>query len=151
MGDLLGLNLRHLDAISVIGRLGSMSAGAQRVSLSQPALAQAVSKVERVLGERLFERQPTGMSPTPAGRILIIRIDRALRFLTQGVRLVRRSARLPPVAHIERWVTMAQLRALIAVERIQADMHRGRCRSVCRNPRFIAQFAIYNTFSVPNY
>jgi len=116
MGDVFGLNLRHLDAISVIGRLGSMSAGALRVSLSQPALAQAVSKVERILGERLFERQPTGMSPTSAGRILIIRIDRALRFLTQGVRLVRRSARLPPVAHIERWVTMAQLRALIAVE-----------------------------------
>jgi LysR family transcriptional regulator of gallate degradation len=116
MSDVFGLNLRHLEAISVIGRLGSMSAGAQRVNLSQPALAQAVSKVERVLAERLFERQPTGMSPTAAGHILIIRIDRALRFLTQGVRLVRRSARLPPIAHIERWVTMAQLRALIAVE-----------------------------------
>ena len=54
--------------------------------------------------------------PTAAGRILIIRVERALRFLTHGVRLVRRSARLAPVAHIERWVTMAQLRALIAVE-----------------------------------
>lgn len=116
MSEILALNLRHLDAISVIGRVGSMSAGARRVNLSQPALAQAVSKVERVVGERLFERQPGGMVPTAAGRILIIRIERALRFLIQGVRLVRRSARLPPVANIERWVTMAQLRALIAVE-----------------------------------
>jgi DNA-binding transcriptional LysR family regulator len=56
------------------------------------------------------------MSPTPAGSILIVRIDRALRFLTQGVRLVRRSARLAPIPHIERRVTMTQLRALIAVE-----------------------------------
>jgi LysR family transcriptional regulator, regulator for genes of the gallate degradation pathway len=116
MSDVLDLNLRHLGAISVIGRLGSMSAGAQWMSLSQPALAQAVGKIERVLGERLFERQPTGMSPTPAGSILIVRIDRALRFLTQGVRLVRRSARLAPIPHIERRVTMTQLRALIAVE-----------------------------------
>ena len=116
MSDVLALNLRHLDAIGVIGRVGSMSAGALRVNLSQPALAQAVSKVERVVGERLFERQPSGMVPTVAGRILIIRVERALRYLTQGVRLVRRSARLAPVAHIERWVTMAQLRALIAVE-----------------------------------
>jgi LysR family transcriptional regulator, regulator for genes of the gallate degradation pathway len=116
MSELLVLNLRHLDAISVIGRVGSMSAGARRVNLSQPALAQAVSKVERVVGEQLFERQPGGMVPTAAGRILIIRIERALRFLIQGVRLVRRSARLAPVAHIERRVTMAQLRALIAVE-----------------------------------
>jgi LysR family transcriptional regulator, regulator for genes of the gallate degradation pathway len=110
------LNLRHLDAISVIGRLGSMSAGAQAVNLSQPALAQAVGKVERVLGERLFERQPDGMAPTAAGRALIIRIDRAFRYLTQGVRLVRRSARLAPLSHIERRITMAQLRALVAVE-----------------------------------
>ena len=116
MSELPALNLRHLDAIGVIGRVGSMSAGARRVNLSQPALTQAVSKVERVVGEQLFERQPGGMVPTAAGRILIIRIERALRFLIQGVRLVRRSARLAPVAHVERWVTMAQLRALIAVE-----------------------------------
>ena len=116
MSTVPGLNLRHLEAISVIGRVGSMSAGAQRVNLSQPALAQAVSKVERVLGERLFERQPKGMEPTAAGRLLIIRIDRAFRYLMQGVRLARRSARLAPLAHIERRITMAQLRALIAVE-----------------------------------
>ena len=118
MDEILALNLRHLDAISAIGRAGSMSAGARRVNLSQPALAQAVSKVERVVGKQLFERLPGGMVPTAAGRILIIRIERALRFLIQGVRLVRRSARLAPVAHIERRVTMAQLRAVIAVESV---------------------------------
>ncbi len=116
MKKILQLNLRHLDAISEIGRAGSMSAGALRVNLSQPALAQAVSKVERVVGKRLFERQPGGMEPTPAGRLFIIRIERALRYLLHGVRLVRRSAKLAPIAHAERWATMAQLRALLAVE-----------------------------------
>ena len=118
MDEILALNLRHLDAISAIGRAGSMSAGARRMNLSQPALAQAVSKVERLVDKQLFERLPGGMVPTAAGRILIIRIERALRFLIQGVRLVRRSARLAPVAHIERRVTMAQLRAVIAVESV---------------------------------
>ena len=64
MHNLFSLNLRHLDAIGVIGQAGSMSAGARRVSLSQPALAQAVSKVERLVGQRLFEREPGGMVPT---------------------------------------------------------------------------------------
>jgi LysR family transcriptional regulator, regulator for genes of the gallate degradation pathway len=116
MSDSLHLNLRHLDAVAEIGRAGSMSAGARRVNLSQPALAQAVAKLEDHLGERLFERQPSGMTPTRAGRILIIRIERAFHYLIQAVRLVRRSARLPPVGHIERRVTMTQLRAFIAVE-----------------------------------
>ncbi|WP_158882408.1 LysR family transcriptional regulator [Rhodanobacter sp. L36] len=116
MSEPFSLNLRHLDALTVIGRAGSMSAAAQQVNLSQPALAQAVAKIERILGERLFERQPDGMVPTAAGRIMIIRVERALRYLVQGVRLARRSARLAPVAHIERRVSMAQLRALIAVE-----------------------------------
>jgi LysR family transcriptional regulator, regulator for genes of the gallate degradation pathway len=116
MRDLFALNLRHLDALSGIGRAGSMSAAAQQLNLSQPALAQAIGKVERLVEKRLFERQPSGMVPTPAGHILINRVERAFRYLIQGVRLVRRSARLPPVAHIERRVTMAQLRALIAVE-----------------------------------
>jgi LysR family transcriptional regulator, regulator for genes of the gallate degradation pathway len=117
MGRVMDFNLRHLEAIVEIGRAGSMSAAAVRVNLSQSALAQAVSKVERTLRERLFERQPDGMVPTVSGRTLIIRIERAFNYLTQGVRLVRRSARLTPVAHIERRVTLAQLRALIAVER----------------------------------
>lgn len=116
MSNLFSLNLRHLDAIGVIGQAGSMSAGARRVSLSQPALAQAVSKVERLVGRRLFEREPGGMVPTAAGRMLMTRIERAFRYLIQGVRLVRRSARLAPLTHIERRVTLAQLRALIAVE-----------------------------------
>ncbi len=93
-----------------------MSAAAQHVNLSQPALAQAIGKIERLLGARMFERQPGGMTPTAAGQIMIMRVERALRYLVQGVRLVRRSARLAPVTHIERRVTMAQLRALIAVE-----------------------------------
>jgi len=116
MSAVFDLNLRHLDALCVIDRAGSMSAGARQVNLSQPALAQAVSKIERVLGARLFEREPSGMTPTAAGRIVIIRVERALRYLTQGTRLVRRSARLAPISDIQRWVTMAQIRASIAVE-----------------------------------
>ncbi|WP_426700040.1 LysR family transcriptional regulator [Rhodanobacter sp. Col0626] len=116
MNGIFSLNLRHLDALTVIGRAGSMSAAVQQVNLSQPALAQAVGKIEGLLGERLFDRHPAGMVPTAAGRIVLMRVERALRYLLHGVRLLRRSARLAPGEHLERRVTMAQLRALIAVE-----------------------------------
>ena len=116
MDKIYALNIRHLDALSVIARAGSMSNAAEQVSLTQPALAQAVGKLERNLEIRLFERRAAGMRPTATGIAWIIRTERALRYLTQGVRLVRRSARLAPLAHIERRVSMVQLRALVAVE-----------------------------------
>lgn len=116
MDQIYALNLRHLDALSVIARVSSMSAAAEQVSLSQPALTQAVGKLERNLEIRLFERQVAGTRPTVPGLAWIIRVERALRYLTQGVRLVRRSARLAPLDHIERRVSMIQLRALVAVE-----------------------------------
>jgi len=116
MDKIYGLNLRHLEALSVIARAGSMSAAAEQVNLSQPALAQAVGKLERNLEIRLFERQAVGMRPTASGLDWIVRVEHALRYLIQGVRLVRRSARLAPLSHVERRVSMIQLRALVAVE-----------------------------------
>ncbi len=63
------LNLRHLRAIQAIAARGSMSAAADAVSLSQPALTQGIAKLERQLGVTLFERRTDGMTPTPAGTI----------------------------------------------------------------------------------
>jgi LysR family transcriptional regulator, regulator for genes of the gallate degradation pathway len=90
-------NLRHLRAAAETERLGSISAAAQSVSLTQPAVTQALARLEAELGLPLFERHPGGMVPTEAARLLAPRIRRAL-------------------AHIgSPRVTMAELRALIAV------------------------------------
>jgi DNA-binding transcriptional LysR family regulator len=71
------LNLRHLLAVSAIGQLGSLGRAAEVVHLSQPALTQAVVKLEGQLQHRLFDRQAQGMTPTSAGTELIERVDRA--------------------------------------------------------------------------
>jgi LysR family transcriptional regulator, regulator for genes of the gallate degradation pathway len=91
------LNLRHLAALAATARLGSLSAAAQIVSLTQPALTQGLAKLERQFGEPLFERHPGGMVATPAVELLLPRIEAAL-------------------AHIASpRVTMAQMRALVAL------------------------------------
>lgn len=74
-------NLRHLRAIGVTARLGSISAASEEVHLSQPALTQGIAKVERSLGTRLFTRRPDGMAPTEAGEVVARRIDAALEQL----------------------------------------------------------------------
>lgn len=90
-------NLRHLRAVAAVTRAGSLSAAAQRVALTQPALTQAIAGVERQMATRLFERHGGGMLPTAAAEVLTPRIEAAL-------------------AHIASpRVTAAQFRALIAV------------------------------------
>ncbi len=115
MDGAYNLNLRHLDALVEVGRLGNISAAAAKVNLSQPALAQAIAKIEQALKARLFQRHAAGVSTTPAGMRFIPRVQRALRYLSTGVREIRRPARLPGIAHVERRLTMAQLRALVSV------------------------------------
>jgi DNA-binding transcriptional LysR family regulator len=110
------LNLRHLEAATIIARRGGISAAAPVVNLSQPALTQAIAKLETQLGHALFDRLPTGMVPTPAGVLMLPRIERAMALLAEAVRQVRRPGRAggaPPA----RLITLAQLRAVIAVER----------------------------------
>ncbi|TBD82746.1 LysR substrate-binding domain-containing protein [Rhizobium ruizarguesonis] len=110
------LNLRHLEAIVTAGRLGSISSASEAINLSQPALTQAVGRVEAQLGHLLFDRQPSGVTPTEAGRLITARIERALAYVARGGQAVRRGARLPPLPHIERRITAGQLRALISVD-----------------------------------
>ncbi|MDE2435154.1 MAG: LysR family transcriptional regulator [Sphingomonadales bacterium] len=91
------LNLRHLAAVAHIARLGTINAAAQAVNLTQPAITQALARIETQLGIPLFERRFDGMAPSPAAEMLVPRIEAAL-------------------AHIASpHVTMARLRALLAL------------------------------------
>ncbi|MCC4600392.1 LysR substrate-binding domain-containing protein [Xanthomonas melonis] len=111
-----GPNLRHLYALVVVHRLGSISAAAPQVNLSQPALTQAVARLEQQLGARLFERQPGGMQATEAALLVVPRIERALAHLGRGIAVARRALRLPAHPGLERRVSLGQLQALVAVE-----------------------------------
>lgn len=111
------VSLRHLDAVIAVNREGSISAASGAINLSQPALTHALAKLEEQLGHRLFDRQARGTIATKAGTVFVARAGRALALLTEGGRRLRRSARLTPIAHIERVVTMGQIRAFATVER----------------------------------
>ncbi len=91
------MNLRHLRAMAAIARLGSITAAAQAISITQPAITQALAKLESQLDHQLFERHPNGMTLMPAARIFAPRVETALRHVGS------------------RRVTMASLRALIAL------------------------------------
>lgn len=116
MSVTLDLNLKHLHALVAVHHHGGISAAVPHVNLSQPALTQAIARLETQLDAPLFDRQPGGMAPTEAARLLVPRIERALAYIAHGVRGARRTQRLPAMPAVERHVTLPQLRALAAVD-----------------------------------
>jgi len=108
-------NLRHLRAFSLTARHESVKRAAAEVFLSQPAVTQAVSKLEAEFGEIFFTRTPTGMYCTEAGKVLLARVDRALATLAaipiEPRGKGRAEAAPEPLTHL----TSAHLRAMIAI------------------------------------
>jgi DNA-binding transcriptional LysR family regulator len=74
-------NIRHLAAFSATLAHGTVTAAARAVNLTQPALSQAIVRLERELNCRLFDREAGGMRPTGPARLLGPRVERALQLI----------------------------------------------------------------------
>ncbi|MDX1781255.1 MAG: LysR family transcriptional regulator, partial [Thalassovita sp.] len=119
-------NVRHLLAVHEVASCHRINEAAKRVHLSQPAVTQAVAKLERDLSESLFERRPGGMYATETGRLFLHRVDRALTLLKEGERQARRKAPEPGRRDFHRLTTATQLRALTAVAETENFSHAAR-------------------------
>lgn len=64
------VTLDDLRVFVAVCRAGSLSAVARDLSCTQSAVSQHVKRLERETGVSLLERQPRGVVPTTAGRIL---------------------------------------------------------------------------------
>jgi DNA-binding transcriptional LysR family regulator len=91
------MNLRHLLAIVRIAELGTMNAAAQAVHLTQPAITQALGRIEQLVAVPLFERRHDGMAPTAAAQVFVPRVRAALDHIASP------------------HVTMSRMRALLAL------------------------------------
>jgi DNA-binding transcriptional LysR family regulator len=100
-------SLRHLRAFLTVVETGSVTEAAHVCFVSQPAVTQAVAKIERTAGLPLFSRTPQRIFANAAGDLLAVRLARAFAYLDPA--LTELSHRLKMTA------TNAQLRALIAV------------------------------------
>ena len=104
---MISRNLRHLRVLVSVADTGSVTAAADQCHVSQPAVTQAINKLETETGGPLFERTRQGFFPTPRGKVLLRRVERALALIDPALAAV--SPRLKITA------TTAQLSALIAM------------------------------------
>src|SRR5947207_11413247 len=108
-------NVRHLMLFDQVVRRGSVSAAARAAHLSQPAVTQAVARIEAALGARLLHRSYSGLELTGAGRAAAQRVERALEMLREALGAVRTRADDAAYEDVMRGITSTQRKALIAV------------------------------------
>jgi LysR family transcriptional regulator, low CO2-responsive transcriptional regulator len=65
------MTLTQLNAFVLVARLGSVTAAASALGVSEPAVSQALSALRQHLGDQLITRGPAGMTLTPGGSRLL--------------------------------------------------------------------------------
>ena len=111
-------SLRQLRVFEAVARHKSIGRAATSVSLSQPAVTQAIASLESRFGVALFERVRSGSYPTDFGEILLARTERLFEFLSEGLRRLLGNHQFSEPADIDTLtgkVAATHIRCLIAV------------------------------------
>lgn len=109
------VNLRHLRAFVEVCHHGGISAASGAVHLSQPAITQAIAKLEDGFGLSLFTRSSKGMFPTAPAKILLHRAVRAFDMLQAAAPRLQKDVQGRGGGAYVDLLTSTQLRAVIAV------------------------------------
>jgi DNA-binding transcriptional LysR family regulator len=80
------VRLRELRILHVVVQSGSMARAAQALSMTQPAVSQAIGHLEAALKVPVLERSPAGVAPTAFGSVLLRRGLEAADLLAEGLR-----------------------------------------------------------------
>jgi DNA-binding transcriptional LysR family regulator len=81
----MNFDLSDLRAFVAVAKLGSFSAAAAELHISQPALSRRVDKLENALGVRLFQRTTRKVDLTAVGREFSYRAGELLNGLEQSL------------------------------------------------------------------
>tara|TARA_B100000378_G_scaffold248359_2_gene221064 strand:+ start:401 stop:1297 length:897 start_codon:yes stop_codon:yes gene_type:complete len=87
--------LIEFDAVLSIARLGSFRAAALELGLSTTALSNAIGKLERQLGVRLFNRTTRSVSLTDAGRNFVTEVGPAVKDIHAAMESARSQQATP--------------------------------------------------------
>lgn len=78
--------LQHFRAFEAIHRLGGLTAAAQELGMTQPALSKALGLLRRYYGDELFVRSKQGMRPTPLARRLALDVQQLVGLVQERLR-----------------------------------------------------------------
>jgi len=169
------LKLRHLRLIEAIVEAKGVSAAAESLHISQPAVSKGLREVESILGVSLFERGPSGLTLTHYGRAVLAHgqaIQSEIRHVTDeiealsagvtgtvaiGALLVSQPRLLPSalallrerdIAAVARVVDGRQEELMAALRAGELDLLVGRLPTVEQNDRLVQEVLLYEPMVV---
>ena len=80
----MNISLEYYKVFYNVAKLGSISAAANSLFISQPAVSQAVRQLEQTLGVTLFIRTAKGVRLTEEGKTLAVYVERGMENFLKG-------------------------------------------------------------------
>lgn len=75
--------IRELETLTVIARLGTFAAAAERIGLTQSAVSSQMQRIEEQIGVRIFERSGRRLTLNPAGEQVLAKAEEILAHWNQ--------------------------------------------------------------------
>lgn len=88
------ISLEYYRIFYYIGKCGSITAAAQELAISQPAVSQGLKQLEEAVGTSLFIRTPKGVRFTAEGETLYSYVSRGYDSIRQGEKLLKQMLNL---------------------------------------------------------
>lgn len=117
------VDLRELELLVAVAETGSLGQAAVRYALSQPAVSSRMTNLERTLGLRLLDRDPSGTRLTPAGKEIVVAARDVLAGTARLVRIAEGlAAECASRLRVAASFTVAEHLAPTWIEALRADV-----------------------------
>ena len=83
------MDINQLEVLVTVARERSFSRAAEVLGRTQPAISQAIRRLEQEIGERLFDRSSKDGTLTPAGEVLLDHAQQMLNLRNSAARSMR--------------------------------------------------------------
>jgi molybdate transport repressor ModE-like protein len=102
------MTLTQLEALVLVARLGSVTAAARTLGVSEPAVSGALAALRQQLGDNLIERRANGMVLTPGGQRLVPIASQMIALAAEAERAIRQAQGAPERLRVVATSTVAE-------------------------------------------
>ena len=102
------MTLTQLEAFVLVARLGSVTAAARTLGVSEPAVSGALAALRQQLGDTLVERGPAGMTLTAGGRRLMPIASQMVALASEAEDAIRQARGAPDRLRVVATETVAE-------------------------------------------